>query len=105
MNQMKNKENKLNIPTKKFHPLYNTGKEVYLYEIIQNKLILKETFINLSRAQEALGVSRTTLWYYIKNETVIFSNIKAPKRKGSGFIAGRIKNNLFTGMFKISLQK
>lgn len=42
---------------KESHPLYNTGKKVYLYEIIEDKLILKETFVNLSRAQEALGIS------------------------------------------------
>lgn len=93
------------VPKKELHPLYNTGKEVYLYEIIENKLILKETFLNLSRAKETLGISRTTLWDYLKNETVIYSNIKAPKRRGSGFIAGRIKNNSYTGMFRVSLQR
>ena len=45
------------------------------------KLILKETFVNTSRAHEALGISRSTLWKYIKNETIIFSCIKTPKNK------------------------
>lgn len=107
MNQINNNISLSNscVSKKESHPLFNTGKEVYLYEIIENKLILKETFINLSRAQETLSISRTTLWHYLKNETVIYSNIKAPKRRGSGFIAGRIKNNSYTGMFRVSLQR
>jgi hypothetical protein len=66
---------------KELHPSWNSGKEVYLYEILDNKLILKETFSNISRAYEALEVSRSTLWKYINNETIIFSCIKAPKNK------------------------
>jgi len=90
---------------KELHPSWNSGKEVYLYEILENKLILKETFVNTSRAHEALGISRSTLWKYIKNETIIFSCIKTPKNKGSGFIAGKINNPLYKGKFRISLLK
>lgn len=90
---------------KKLHPLYNTGKIVYLYEIIENEYILKETFINLSRAQEALGISRSSLWKYIKNNTIIHSSIKTPKSKGSGFIAGRINNLTYKGKYRVSLLK
>lgn len=90
---------------KELHPSWNSGKEVYLYEILENKLILKETFPNLSRAYEALGISRSTLWKYIKNETIIFSCIKAPKNIGSGFIAGKINNPSYKGKYRVSLLK
>jgi len=90
---------------KELHPSWNTGKEVYLYEILEDRLILKETFINLSRAHEVLGISRSTLWKYIKNETIIYSSIKPPKNKGSGFIAGRINNPLYKGLYRVSLLK
>ena len=90
---------------KELHPSWNSGKEVYLYEILEDKLILKETFTNTSRAHEALGISRSTLWKYIKNEIIIFSCIKTPKNKGSGFIAGKINNPLYKGKYRISLLK
>ena len=90
---------------KESHPSWNTGKDVYLYEILEDKLILKETFMNLSRCHEALGISRSTLWKYIKNDTVIYSSIKTPKNKGSGFIAGKINNPLYKGRYRISLIK
>jgi hypothetical protein len=54
-----------------------------LYEILENKLILKETFMNLSRCHEALGISRSTLWKHIKNDIFIYYSIKTPKNKGS----------------------
>jgi len=47
----------------------------------------------------------STLWKYIKNETIIFSCIKTPKNQGSGFIAGKINNPLYKGKFRISLLK
>jgi hypothetical protein len=90
---------------KELHPSWNTGKEVYLYEILENKLIFKETFLNLSRAHEVLGISRSTLWKYIKNETTIYFSIKPPKNKGSGFIAGKINNPLYKGKYRVSLLK
>src|SRR5690606_5493183 len=90
---------------KELHPSWNTGKEIYLYEILDDGLILKETFSNISRAYETLGVARSTLWRYIKNETIIFSCIKAPKNKGSGFIAGKMNNPLYKGKFRLSLEK
>jgi hypothetical protein len=88
-----------------FHPNWNSGKKIYLYKISKNKLILKETFPNISRTYETLGVARSTIWRYIKNETIIFSCIKAPKNKGSGFIAGKINNPLYKGKFRLSLEK
>lgn len=90
---------------KELHPSWNTGKEVYLYEILNDRFILKETFINISRAYEALGISRSSLWKYIKNETIIYSCIKTPKNKGSGFLAGKINNPLYKGKYRVSLNK
>lgn len=90
---------------KESHPSWNVGKEVYLYEILEDKLVLKETFMNLSRCHEALDISRSTLWKYIKNNTIIHSSIKTPKSKGSGFIAGRIKNPAYKGKYRVSLLK
>lgn len=99
-----NKINLFNFNTykKEFHPLYNSGKQIYLYEILENKLIIIDTFPNIARAHEALGISRSTIWRYIKNNTVIYSNILAPKKKGSGFIAGKIKNSKYKGKLLIS---
>lgn len=90
---------------KELHPSWNSGKEIFLYEILDDRLILKETFPYMARTYDTLGIGRSTLWRYIKNETIIFSCIKAPKNKGSGFIAGKINNPSYKGKFVPSVQK
>lgn len=88
---------------KELHPSWNTGKKVYLYQIVEDKLILRETFINTSRAHETFGISRTTLWKYLNTNTIIFSNIKTSKKKDSNFLIGKFKNPLYVGKFIVSL--
>ena len=102
INLIKINQFNLNTYIKESHPLYNSGKQIYLYEILDNKLILIDTFPNIARAHEALGISRSTIWRYIKNNTIIYSNILAPKKKGSGFIAGKINNSKYKGKYLVS---
>src|SRR5690606_1868550 len=92
---------KINI--KELHPGWNSGKQVYLYQIKDDKFVLKEVFSNTCRAHETLGISRTTLWKYLNNNIIIYSNVKAPKKKD--FFIGKIKNPLYVGKFIVTLQK
>lgn len=103
---MKNNTINIKYSKKELHPNWNVGKQVYLYQIIEeDNLVLKELFINTCRAHETLGISRTTLWKYLNNHTIIYSNVKVPKKKDSKFLIGKIKNTKYVGKFIVTFQE
>lgn len=63
---------------------YNRGNPVYLYKVHSQGLEISATFANMFRAAETLGISRSTLYYYIQNQTF--------KVNGLNHIISRKKN-------------
>lgn len=68
-------------------PRFNTGTPVFLYEVHSTRLELNATFSNRFRAAAILGIPASTLFNYIKNQTLF-------QVKGISYIIS--KNGLLT---------
>jgi hypothetical protein len=53
---------------------FNKGTPVYLYEVLPSKFELSATFPNRARASTILGIPASTLFNYIKNQTLFNTN-------------------------------
>jgi group I intron endonuclease len=53
---------------------FNKGTPVYLYEVLPSEFELSATFPNRARASSMLGIPASTLFNYIKNQTVFKIN-------------------------------
>jgi hypothetical protein len=53
---------------------FNKGTPVYLYEVLSSEFELSATFPNRARASTMLGIPASTLFNYIKNQTVFKIN-------------------------------
>lgn len=53
---------------------FNKGIPVYLYEVLPSGFELSATFPNRARASTMLGIPASTLFNYIKNQTIFKIN-------------------------------